>query len=194
MGHGMMRNRMEDALIGAIDAKKMAPELQGQGDRTEQFVADFYALIPGFKARMATPEEDKGPEIGGQQTVDVVVSRDGKYSFAVQVTGNNSKDIRMKKMQEMANRPFVRLPDTLPNEPAVPKVLVFLDPIQVKKFFDGGSVSEKTQASTELMLKIIDDHIFSFSFDLLKTKNPTEQAAVKKLIEVFTQEKKKLTH
>lgn len=190
----MMRNRMEDALIGAIDAKKIAPELQGQGDRTEEFVADFYGMIPGFQARMATSEEDKGPEIGGKQTVDVVVSRDGKYSFAVQVTGNNSKDIRMKKMQEMANRPFVRLPDILPNEPAIPKVLVFLDPLQVKKFFEGSSVAEKTRAGTELMLKIIDDHILSFSFDLMKTKNPTEQAALKKLIEVFTQEKKKLAH
>jgi hypothetical protein len=185
------RNRIEDKLIVGMDAKKLAPELRGQGGRTEQFVESFYESVPGLKARAATAAEDAGGN-EGQQTVDVVVSfSDGRHAFAVQVTGNSSKEIMKKKLEEMSNRPFVRLPDTLPNEPSIPKVLVFLDPLHVKKFFDGTDPTIKATAKLDLMIKVIDDHIRSFTFDLAKTKNPAEQAAVKNLIAIFTEEKKK---
>jgi len=74
MRQGMHKNLIEEAAVARIYHEETRSERADEGEHTEQFVAAFYKAIPGFKTRMATPTEDMGPEIGGRQTVDVVVS------------------------------------------------------------------------------------------------------------------------
>lgn len=186
-----MSSSPENSYINRIDEKKLWPERMGQGKPAEKFASMFYESILAFKARPATPEEDKGREMGGRQTVDVVVSfKDGRPAFATQVTTNDSRDMMVKKIQEMREHPFLRLDEMRPQDLSVPKVLVFLDAKHVKFFFEDPLLRKHP----ELMLKIIDDHIRSLTFSLSQTKNPPQQDAVKELIRIFTEEKKKYTH
>lgn len=186
-----MASQIENRYIHRIDAKKSAGELRGQGIPAEKFVALFYDRIPGLKVRFSTREEDKGPEIGGRQTVDLVVSfSDGRLAFAPQVTSSIEKGVIEKKLKEIREHPFIRLNDMKPGDLAIPKVLISLDARQVKIFF-GDPNPEKYP---ELYLKVIDDHIRSLTFNLSQTQNPLERNAVNKLIEIFKEERKKYIH
>lgn len=186
-----MASGMENRYVERIDRQASAEEFRGQGLPTEEFVSLFYNSIPGLKVRFSTPEEDKGPEIGGHQTVDLVVSfSDGRFAFATQITSSVEKGVIEKKIKEMQNHPFIRLEGMKPGDLSIPKVLVALNAGQIKKFFQNPNLAKYP----ELSLKVIDDHIRSLTFDLSKTQNPLEQKAVSELIEIFKEEKKKYIH
>lgn len=186
-----MNSHLEDSYVDRIDRHMGVGEVKGQGKPAEEFVARFYEGISGLKVRFSTPEEDKGPEIGGRQTVDLVVSfADGRAAFATQITSSDQRGVMEKKIKEMRDHPFIRLDEMNPHEVSIPKVLVFLDAGQIKNFFNDPTMKKYP----ELPLKVIDDHIRSLIFDLSQTQNPPQQKAVKELIQIFTEEKKKYTH
>ena len=186
-----LENRYVNHIDAKTDSKKSWEARMGQGKPAEQFIAMFYGGLPGFQGREATPDEDKGKEKGGRQTVDVVaLFKDGRPAFATQITTNDSKDMMIKKLQEMRDNPFIRLDDMRTQDVSIPKVLVVLDPKQVKSFFEDPLIRKHP----ELMLKVIEDHIRSFTYDLSQTKHPPQQEAVRELIRIFTEEKKKYTH
>lgn len=181
-------SEIENHRIRQIDGPELTNEIPGQGLLAERFVALFYDGIPGFKTRLATSEEDKGPKNGGHQTVDLVVSfSNGKPAFAVQTTSSVEKRVADKKLEGIMNNPFIRLDSMKLGDLAIPKVLVSLDAGQTKNFFENPNPAQYP----ELFLKVINDHINSLTFDLSKTQNPLEQKAVSELIEIFKEEKKK---
>lgn len=186
-----MSSGVENLYIKRIDSQRITSELGGQGLPAEEFVARFYEGIPGFKTRFSTTEEDKGPEIGGGQTVDLVVSfPDGKPAFATQITTSALKGFMDKKIQEMRDHPFVRVEGMKSQDLSIPKILISLDAGQIKNFF----LDPNMKKHPELSLKVINDHIKSLTFDLSQTKNPPQQEMVSELIHIFTEEKKRYTH
>lgn len=186
-----LESQVENRIIGRIDRERSFDEPRGQGLPTEKFVALFFDKIPEFKARFATPEEDKGPEIGGHQTVDLVVSfSDDKPAFAIQITSSVENGVIKKKLQEMRDHPFIRLDSIKRGDSAIPKVLVALDARQIKDFFENPDLAKHP----ELSIKVIDDIIRSLNFDLAQTQISLEKEAVSKLIQIFTDERKKYIH
>jgi len=187
-----MTPRVENRYVERIDRRRLANELGVQGFPAEEFVNIFYNTIPGFQARFSTLDEDKGPEVGGRQTVDLVVSfADGRPAFASQITTNNAeKGLIDKKKKEMRDRPFIRLNEMKNTDLSIPKVLVVPGARQVKDFFQDPDPAKHP----ELALKVIEDHLNSFRFDRMQTQNPLEQKAVDELIKIFDTEKKRYIH
>jgi hypothetical protein len=192
MGMGMRPNRIEDSAINRIDNKVSNLELRGQGKPTEEFAAFFLSGIPGLKVRPATLEEDMGPENGGHQTIDLVVSFSdtNKPAFAIQITSSDRRGVMEKKLKEIRDHPFIRLDTMIKGDSAIPKVLVALEARQIKNFFENPDLTKHP----ELSIKVLDDILRSLAFDLARTQISLEKEAVSKLIGIFEEEKKKYIH
>ena len=189
----MRSQQIENLYVRRIDEQRLGPvnEIRGQGLPAEEFVARFYEGISGLKVRFSTPEEDKGPEIGGRQTVDLVVSfPSGKIAFATQVTSSAQKGVMEKKIKEIFDHPFVRPEGIKTQDLSIPKVLVSLDAGQVKDFFTNPNMKQHP----EMLLKVIDNHITSLTFALSQTRYLPQQKEVQELIRIFTEEKKRYSH
>ena len=76
------------------------------------------------------------------------------------------------------------------DDQAIPRVLIYLNPEQVRKFNENNSFAQQP----EVALQILDSAINSLKFDLTQTKNRSEQQAVNQLIQNLDQEKKKYLH
>ncbi|MBX4191697.1 MAG: hypothetical protein KW804_02785 [Candidatus Doudnabacteria bacterium] len=172
---------LEQYYVNKIDRKRERRELSGQGKPAEKIVFDFHNGVTGMESRYATEEEDKGPEVGGKQTVDVIFYREGKPALASQITTDIEKGAIKKKLEEIKNHPFIRLEEMGSNDVAIPKSLIYLDAKQVSGFTKDPDFNKHP----ELALQIIDSHVKSLIFDISQTQNPLEQKAAQELIAFF---------
>ena len=174
-------NTPEHRYIGNLDRPNEA-EIKRQGLLVEQIVADSLNTSEQFKSRLSTREEDSGVrDIGSRSTVYVVIyGKDDRPVLGIQVTSALDKKIQQRKMQELKDRPFIRLPEMQPRDHAIPKALVFLE--------------RDESNSPETSLKVLNGIILSLKFDLSQTKNPQEIAAVQELLGQLEQEKKRYVH
>jgi len=165
-------------------------ELEGQGPVTEQLVVDFLNNeIPGLTARYSTRAEDHGIEIGGKE-IDVVAYLEGKPAMAFQVTSQFQKGELARKRDHARDYPFVRLQELKNQDPAIPRVSLVLEALEVSNFAKNPNFA----AHPELAIKILDRILLNLEFDLRKTANPIEQTAVKKLIPIFEETKRRFIH
>ena len=175
------------------DGKSHNPE---NGRAAEETVINFFSSLndPDIRVRPATPQEDSGyvGEGVGSKMIDVVVmQRDAESrreipSMAIQVTTAQSQDIRLKKMEEMKNMPFMRLYDMKPQDTAVPRVVVFLDPGEVEKFQSDPSFERNPKLVEQIFAGVEN----SLAFDKLQTKNPKEQQRIDSLLASLAIQKK----
>lgn len=188
----MRTNSVENRYIHEIDAPKLQRESQvpRQGRPAENITSDFFKAS-GFETRFSTEAEDEGRvDIGNKPTIDAIVYEKGKPIMSLQITTSEFQGIREKKMTEMKKKPFVRLDEMLSNDTSIPKILIYLDAKNVKTFDQEPDFSQHP----EIAIQILDSSILSLKFDLSQTKNPLEQNAVQKLIEMFELERKKYIH
>ena len=165
-------------------------EIAKRGLLAEELVVNAINTgIDGLEARLSTLSEDSGvKDIGPTQTIDAVAYSEGKPVMGIQITTAEDPKTRQKKMQELMDQPFIRLAEMRPKDPAIPKVLVYLDRKTVDRY------EHENKIESDMIIKIIDGAIKSLTFDLAKTQNPQEQKAIRDLIQQLTQEQKKLIH
>lgn len=173
------------------DQAHQRQQAEDLGHRGEELVVDFFRHMKKFETRLSTTVEDSGViDIGPRQTIDAVAYLEGQPAMGLQITTAASKEVRAKKLQEMRDHPFLRLPEMKPGQPAIPRVLVYLDRKNVATADSG----DGQQASPEAALQILESAINSLQFDLTQTKNPSEITAVKNLISILQEEKKQYLH
>ncbi|HEY4508966.1 MAG TPA: hypothetical protein VJC13_01635 [Candidatus Paceibacterota bacterium] len=182
---------IEERYINHLDAGSGGDMgLEGQGFPAEEVVVNFFNAS-GFDARFSTATEDEGTtDIGPKQIIDAVVYYDGKPAMAPQITTSTIKSFREKKLDELRQRPFLRLDEMGPSDPAIPKVLIYLKAKDVKAFGEDPDFSRHP----EIALQILNSSIISLNFDLSKTENPLEQKAITELVGMLETEKKKYIH
>ncbi|HEX5429916.1 MAG TPA: hypothetical protein VFX17_02430 [Patescibacteria group bacterium] len=185
-----MRPNLENSYVERIDRHREQKDAKPTGGPAEELVAKFNNTVSGLETRFSTKEEDKGPEIGGRQTVDLVSYLEKKPALAIQITTNTEKGVIKKKLEEISQHPFIRLEEMAKGDTAIPKVLVYLDAQAVRDFANDPDFSKHP----EVALQIIKSYYNSLKFSLTQTKNPLEQKAIKQLMEMFEQEKKKYLH
>lgn len=188
----MRENPIENRYIGAMDADKTRKDrsVPEQGRPAEQLTSDFFTQS-GFDTRFTSESEDEGTtNIGSKKIIDAVVYRSELPVMALQITTSEFRSIREKKLAEIRNKPFIRLDEMKSKDVSIPRVLVYMDAARVKKFSNNPDFNQ----NPELSIQILDSTINSLKFDLLQTKNPLEQKAVKDLIVMLEQEKKKYIH
>jgi hypothetical protein len=180
---------LEGGYIHNLDSNK-ENVLAGQGFPAEDLTVDFFNTI-GFDTRLSTTVEDSGArDIGPRQTIDAVTYYEGRPAMGVQITTTSLREFREKKLSEMRERPFLRLNEMKPTDPAIPRVLVYLDAKDVKSF---GSDPD-FQRHPEIATQILKSCILSLQFDSSQTKNPLEKEAIAKLIGMLNSEKSKYVH
>jgi hypothetical protein len=170
----------EEHLIGQIDAQK-APSLEigDQGKAAEEVVIEFFKSIPKMDIRPATPAEDSGrKQIVKDLAIDAVGYLDGEPAIGLQVTTATDSLARNKKKAELLDRPFLRLSEMGSSGTAIPRALVFLDAAEVKAFMGDRDMSQHPK----LTQQIRESTINSLKLDLMKTKNPREQALIETLL------------
>ncbi|HTL39462.1 MAG TPA: hypothetical protein VL306_01480 [Methylomirabilota bacterium] len=156
----------------------------------ENLALELFQAIPQLETRVSTKEEDSGRiDIGPKQIIDAVSYLEKKPAMALQITSSSSREVRAKKLQEMRTKPFIRLPEMKPSEPAIPRVLVYLDK-QYLAQIESGSLRNNPEAA----IQVLSSAINSLKFDLTQTKNPLEQKSVQGLIQILEQEKRKYIH
>lgn len=186
----MRGNAVENSMIDRIDFKRNRRELRGKGQPAEELVLAFLnSKVPGFKTRLSTQEEDKGIKEGGK-AIDTVSYIDDKPVMVSQITTDTERGGIAKKLEEMEKYPFVRLDEMKREDMALPKVLIYLDVKQVASF----TKEPDFEQHPEIAIQIIDSSSRSLKFDLAKTKNPLEQNAITRLIQLFEEERKKYIH
>ncbi|MSU45095.1 MAG: hypothetical protein EXS47_00460 [Candidatus Zambryskibacteria bacterium] len=145
--------------------------LAGQGFPAEDLTVDFFNAI-GFDTRLSTASEDSGTrDIGPKQTIDAVTYYEGRPAMGVQITTTSFRDVREKKLNEMRARPFVRLDEMKPTDPAIPRVLIYLDAKDVKNFGSDPDFKHHPKIADQ----ILSSCILSLQFDSSQTKNHGEK-------------------
>ena len=182
-----MRSHIEDGYISNIDAQKRRAEGEIIGRKGEELVVDFFQHIPGIETRLSTPTEDSGVEedIGPKYIVDAVSYMDGRPVMGIQITTAESSSEINKKLKELRDHPFLRLPEMKREQPSIPKVLVYMDKINTQKVATEGFVKHP-----EAAIQVLDSALTSLKFDLTQTKNPTEAIAINNLITLLEKEKR----
>jgi hypothetical protein len=162
-------------------------------DAAEDAVTDFLkGFIPGVEVRKSTEEEDSGSkQIVRGAKIDRVVIINKKPVMAIQVTITGNERVLRAKQEDVENRPFVRLGEMRPQDPAVPKVLVTLNGRTIEVFEDDGKNFDDHK---EILMRILNEIRKWLEIDLLKTKNPEEQERIKRLEEIFSMEKASPTY
>lgn len=178
---------MEDKIINRLDSRK--PDSQAEkevyGREAEKVAIEFIQSISGLRVRSATPAEDSGlSQIGKDPAIDAVGYLDEKPAIVFQITNSDDKRVQQEKTRDLLERPFIRLLEMAPQDTAIPRVLVFLDRVEVWAFM--GDTSHNIKKHPRLRKQITDGVLNSLRFDLMKTKNPKEQELIQKLMTQFT--------
>jgi hypothetical protein len=164
------------------------------GNAAEEAVAGFLeGFIPSInEVRISSKEEDSGlNQIVRGQKIDLVVYIDRKPAMVIQVTVSTNDKITKEKKQDVEDRPFVRLPEMRPSDPAIPKVFVQLFGSSVKVFEEN---NRKFNDHREILMKILKEIREWLDLDLSKTLNPAEKERIQRLMEIFKMEKASPTY
>ncbi len=161
-------------------------EIGDQGRNAEKVVIKFFELFPGMKVRPATPLEDSGRnQIVKDSAIDIVGYMEGLPAIGLQITTATDSAARLNKTADLLNRPFIRLPEMIPSDTAIPRSLVFIDAAEVSGFLADHDISKHPK----LIKQIIESNLSSLKLDLMKTKNPKEQDLIQKLLAFFEKSK-----
>lgn len=176
---------LEDSYIRNIDKTDTTPPIDDIGMRAEDLVIDFFnENFPGqFTVRHATPEEDSGVKQieQGKQIDAVVYDEKGAPVMCIQISTARNKEVRREKVMQLMSRPFIRLTEMRAQDPAIPKVLVNIDPIEASTVLIDHDFSKHPKISEQ----IIRSSIESLGFVLTKTQLKDEQDRVRTLISIL---------
>ena len=178
----------EDQYIQNLDEQIPAGAgVDSVGFQAEDVVISFLtAHFPNISVRPATPEEDSGAtQITKGKQVDAVVYLEDKPAMVIQITTAESPKGRNAKIAQMRDKPFVRLDEMGSRDSAVPKVLVHIHPNHVRSFLDSPDFTTHPEIVDEITRGIVN----SLQFDLVTTHNPTQQNAVRTLLDIFDSKK-----
>ncbi len=182
-----MRNT-EERYVKNIDTHKAPPviEIGDQGRNAEEAVIKFFEIFPGMKVRLATPLEDSGrTQIVKDSAIDIVGYLEGLPAIGLQITTTTDSATRHSKTADLLNRPFIRLPEMVSSDTAIPRSLVFIDAAEVSAFLADHDISKHPK----LIRQIIESNLSSLKLDLMKTVNPKEQDLIQKLLAFFEKSK-----
>lgn len=181
---------------GYIEQLDRENAVTGQGRAAEEVVIDFFKRnFPNMTVRPATPREDSGfagQGVGSKMIDAVVYARERNRlipAMALQVTTNTSRWGIEKKMEEMKDMPFVRLPEMKSDDVAIPRALIFLKPAQVQAFTEDRDFTRHQG----LVLQILQSAIRSLEFDLARTQLDREKFHIQSLLATLEQEKQKVS-
>jgi hypothetical protein len=151
------------------------------GFEAEEAVMDYFSKeFPEFMVRPATPEEDRGQDgISSGKQIDSVLYLGEQPSAGLQITTATDSKVRLKKMTELKNRPFVRLREMNLQDTSIPKAIIFVEAGDVRSYMEDRNLSKHPGLTNQ----ILDSFENSLKFDLLQTKNPKEQ---KKIAEILS--------
>lgn len=135
-----------------------------------------------ISARYSTEGEDSGLRqiVQGKQ-IDAVIYVENKPAMVAQITTARSSGVREDKKSQLIERPFVRLDEMDLKDTPIPKVLVYIDPEEIKSFINDGDISQHPKIEESIRRGIVN----SLKLDLMKTQNPLEQKKVKELLEIY---------
>ncbi len=174
-----MRGNIENSYIRNIDNNSNPAESNEVGDigfEAENAVVDlFQHEIPDLDARHTTPEEDRGfTGFDSGKTIDSVIYYESKPAAGLQITTATDSKARLKKLEELKAKPFLRLQEMKPNDISIPRVLVFVEAKEVASY-----LKDKDWAKhPKLLTQILGSFENSLKFSLLQTKNPKEQQLI----------------
>ncbi len=106
----------------------------------------------------------------------------GRPALGIQITTARDNKIKAEKYADLANRPFIRLPEMRPTDAAMFRSLVFLDaPDDIQGFRKDRDFSKHPL----LEKQILESSINSFKYTLTRTKNPKEKELIQTFLNVF---------
>jgi hypothetical protein len=138
------------------------------------------------ETRPATPTEDSGITHEGGKQIDAVLveSASKRPIMCMQITTARDPGVQIKKVKQLAEKPFVRLEEMdLANYPtSIPKVVVGINPTEIESFLNDPYFSKHPQ----IWEKIKNDITKSLLFVLNMTKNEKEKAKAMEVLDLFT--------
>ncbi len=179
-----------------INYKKQPTHNKEVGDlgfEAENVVGLFWRMIPDFKVRHSTKEEDAGirkeeQRFGPVKMIDQVIYIKEKPSFSLQITTSTDSVTRNRKISELKNKPFIRLEEMKNDDVAIPRAVTFVKAENVAKFMKDRDFSKHPDLERE----ILNSTINSLKFIILQTQNPKEIERVASIIATLETEKEKL--
>ena len=183
----MRPGTIEDHYIQRLE-KPSEAEIEEQAFLAENLTIDILnQRTSGLDARLSTPEEDSGvADIQARPKIDAVVYLKGKArkpAIALQITMAEDDRTLAGKMKEVALRPFVFVEGK-----SVPKAFVAYKRKQIETYSQDHDLTHHPELSIYTMDRIIK----SLQFSLTQTKNPQEQQAIKDLVQMLEDDKRKL--
>jgi hypothetical protein len=159
------------------------------GYDAEDVVVDFFkSEFKGIEVRKATLDEDRGNTgIDTGKQIDAVLYWDHKPSLGLQITTAIDSKVRMKKMNELKNKPFIRLDEMNRGDTAIPKVLIFIEPRDVNSYLENKDWSAHSHLGNQILLGLEN----SLKFDRLQTKNQSEQKKIDEMLILLEEHKRK---
>ncbi len=182
---------IEEQYIKRLDSAKVPPiqEVPGQGKPAEKAVIEFFKTLPGITIRLSTPAEDSGLEqIGKDPAIDAVGYMNRKPVFVLQITSSAYVEIRSDKKKDRLNRAWVRLPEMSPQDPAIPRLLIYVDAMEISLFTKDQDFSKHPK----LVKQIVNCFTDNLNLSLLQNPLPKEKELINKLLELvpeFNQQK-----
>lgn len=160
-------------------------ESKSIGLMAEDVIIDFFnEKFPGqISVRPATHEEDSGHEHAteSKQIDAVAYNNNGIPIMCIQITTATDSVVRMKKMQQLINKPFVRLDEMKSNDKAIPKVLVYVDASEVDSFLSDHDFLKHPKIADQ----VLESAIQCLKFVSTKTKIKDEQQRIKDLMDIL---------
>lgn len=169
----------------------LSSKVDYEGFEAEFAVEDFFnAHYPKMATRRSTAKEDAGitqQKMG--KAIDLIVyskEDSGRPMLGLQVTTALDSKVRLKKMDELKQHPFLRLDEMKATDASIPRVLIFVDASEVSRYTEDKDFKLHEKLSSQILESIIN----SLKFDLLQTKNPKEQTELKRQILMWESEAK----
>lgn len=178
---------VEERYIRQIDSTKAPPleKVGNQGRPAEEAIIEFLKTLPGITIRLSTSTEDSGlKQIGKDPAIDAVGYINGKPAFVLQITTATDSKARREKETDRLNRPFIRLPEMSRPDPAIPRLLIFIEAKEVAEFMKDRNFSKHPK----LMKQIINGYINNLKLSQLQTKLPKEQTLINELLNLLPNE------
>lgn len=164
-------------------------ERENLGMMAEDVIIDFFnEKFPGqISVRSATATEDSGLEHAAEsKQIDAVAyDNSGAPIMCMQITTAKDSVVRMKKMQQLINKPFVRLDEMKSSDKAIPKVLVYVDASEVDSFLNDHDFLKHPKISEQ----VLESAIQCLKFVSTKTKVKDEQQRIKDLMDILDTKK-----
>jgi len=186
-----MSSNPESRYIRNIDAKSSpSPKVsEALAKSAEKVVIDCLnenLRSMNIGVRPATPTEDSGITHEGGKQIDAVLveGTSKKPIMCMQITTARDPSVQIKKVKQLAEKPFVRLEEMdLANYPtSIPKVVVGLNPAEIESFLNDPYFAKHPQ----IWEKIKSDITKSLLFVLNMTKNEKEKTKAREVLALFT--------